>query len=42
VGGGIALVSLDQRFEFLLVSVVLLWWVFGHAHKVFDELCVRL
>jgi hypothetical protein len=31
----------DQRVEFFLIFVVLLWWFLAHAHKVFDEIWVK-
>jgi hypothetical protein len=41
VEAGFALESSDQKTRVFLVLVVLLCWVFGHAHQVFGDMCVR-
>jgi hypothetical protein len=41
VEGGIILKSSDQKTRAFLVLIVLPWWVLGHPHQLFGEMCVR-
>jgi hypothetical protein len=41
VDSGHGLKPPDQRAEFSLIFIVLLWWFLAHARKVFDEIWVE-